>query len=141
MLVSFLIGAAGASQTAIVTLSNETITHNDGTTARAGIRFNTDGTVDKRRGDAYTQIDSATDWVTPNELGSSEFDVRFTGHSGDSFTTSAAAEDTWINLGSNREWNITEAGGSVKNTSVTFEIRRGGVTLDTGSYSFTADNT
>ena len=36
------------------------------TVAIAGIRVNADGTIDKRIGAVYTQIDSATDWGVPN---------------------------------------------------------------------------
>ena len=128
-----------ASKPAIVTLSGASITHNGGGGgATAGIRFNADGTVDKREGGTYTQISSTTDWISPNGLATSDYEVRYTSAS-KAFDTEAAAEDTWIALGSNREWNLS-ASGDVDGLTCTFEIRIGGVTQDTGAYSFTADD-
>jgi hypothetical protein len=108
--------------------------------ATAGIRFNTDGTVDKRESASYTQVNSATDWIIPNGAASSDYEVRYTGHSGDAFTTEAAAEDTWIALSSNRLWQLSKNTAGFYSCTCTFEIRKGtGATIDTALCTFTAN--
>lgn len=128
---------------ATVTLSGETIT--DTATDRsctAGIRFNSDGTVDKLVNATYTQIDSGTDWIIPNGSASGDYDVRVTSVTGDAFTSSPVANGSWINLGSNRLWSITDSdsGASTQSTTFTAEIRNpSGTTVGSASYTLTAD--
>ncbi len=126
----------------LVTLSGETIEDRGGSGRTAGIRFNTDGTVDKRERNDYTQIDVATDWIIPNVAATSEYEVRFTGHTGDPFTELAAAENIWIAISTAREWKLVNgSGGSTDTANATFEIRRGssGAAMDTGAYVFIAE--
>lgn len=135
-----LIGAlVSASQTIIVTLNGASITYaSGGGGSEVGIRFTESGIIQKKEGGVYTQIG---DWLTPNGIGGAAFDIRFTGLTGDAFTTEAAAEDAWVDLSTNREWLLYEVGGGILFNTVTFEIRTGSTTFDTGSYSFTADDT
>jgi len=131
-----------------VTLSGEGIGDSQSAQAAiAGIRFNADGTVDKREAGVYTQIDSATDWIIPLVKASVNYDVRVTnvtatgGLAGFNFV-SAASEDTWIDLGSDREWscrdnNSTDLGDY--SFTCDFEIRIGGSTRASTQYTFTAD--
>lgn len=127
----------------IVNLAGEAISHAHPTDSTAGIRFNLDGTIDELRGTSYSQIDAATDWIIPNGKAATDFEVRFTGLTGDAFTTEAASSGTWIALSLAREWklnNIVDL--TTDSNSVTFEIRRGsGATIDTGVYTFSAQVT
>ena len=43
------------------------------------------------------------------------------------WTTSAAADDTWITMNANREWLVTATGPTPKTTSATFEVGKDGV--------------
>lgn len=133
---------AAAGSTVIVKLSGESVTHNDPGIAKAGIVFRADGTVDKATGvGVYTQIDNLTDWIQPNGAASGSYEVRCTGRTGDVWTGSAAADESWIAISTDREWNLTETGGGILGNNCTFEIRLGSTTLTSGSYDFTADNT
>ena len=124
-----------------VTVSGETISHTSLGTATAGIRFNTDGTVDKLTGSTYTQIDVATDWIIPNGAAPDDYEVRLESNSGDAFDAGAAV-GVWVAFSIAREWKqIRSTDGTDTNTAV-FGIRKGGAggALDTGSFVFTAFN-
>jgi hypothetical protein len=139
MLGAFLASCVGSSPS--VTLSGASINDTDGVSATAGIRFNSDGTIDKNEGGVYSQIGSTTDWIIPNGAASADYDVRYTtAASPNDFTAKAAAQNTWIDLGANREWSLTLSSPDTHLTGdITFEIRNpGGVTVATGVYSFTA---
>lgn len=125
----------------VVTLSGQTVSSTSLGTAIAGVRFNTDGTVDQNKGGFYTQIDSSTDWIIPNGGASSDFDVRLVSVTGAALDTGPAT-GTWVNLGTNREWlQIRSTNGTDSSTCV-FAIRyKGGGDLDTGTYTLTAIKT
>lgn len=117
----------------VLTLNGSLIRSTGGAPQLSGIRFNADGTVDSKKNAVYTQLTAATNWIIPNSGGGGAYQVRFTDHSGTVFTTLAAAEDTWIDLSSDREWFMS----SVINATmtVTFEIRRGtGAVLASANY-------
>lgn len=127
-----------------VNLDGHPINHTLGSgTATAGIRFNTDGTVDKLLGSTYTQIDSGTgDWLVSG-TNDNLWEVRYTNSVGNAFASSAAAEDTWIALSAAREWYCTDTDpnepAGTKDITCDFEIRyNGGDVLTTGEYIFTA---
>lgn len=130
------------AQSGVVTLSGELgIFGLD--TQLVGVRFNTDGTVDKRIA-TYTQIDSGTDWIIPNTSASGSYEVMTdnwadTGGSGGGFNAAAAAEGTWIALTANREWNVQAVGPMGADSSkMTFDAHirfNGGATLSSGTYS------
>lgn len=69
----------GSSTTVVITVSGRFIDHSviNGNTARAGVRVNVDGTIDKVEGTVFTQIDSSTDWRIPNANGAGYW-VQFT---------------------------------------------------------------
>jgi hypothetical protein len=132
----------GASAGGTVTVSGEVVTHLVGSsgTAIAGIRFNSDGTVDKRVGGTYTQIDSGTDWIIPNGDADSTYDVSYTGASG-TWSVQASTEGTWTNLGADRLYYVTATGGTgiPKSITCTFNIRKdGGSVIDSASFTCTA---
>ena len=74
------------------------------------IRFNTDGTVERGTsvdGAAITWVSHGT-WIDPTSAASGDFSVRYTNlvsAGGHDFTTKAATEDTWIDLGTQRVWS------------------------------------
>ncbi len=132
----------------VVTLSGRIVTVEEEIIAAiAGVRVNSDGTVDKRESAVFTQIDSATDWIIPNSAAPDDYEVRITNvvfNAGTGFFVSAAAEDVWIVLTSDREWSVRDtdssAGGN-KDTDFTIEIRKGssGGAIETGAYTLIAD--
>ena len=105
-------------------------------------RFNTDGTLDEGSqingaGISYVQVDAATDWIIPNSLASSDYQVRVVNIVGDAFTAEAAAENTWIDLGSAREWTLVHADVAGTDTvNFDFELRVGGAGGATASAAF-----
>ena len=115
-----------------------------------GIRFNTDGTVEKgtsQNGAAISWV-TAGSWINPESAASGDYDVRFTNmvhNVGSSdWTTEAAIDDAWIDLSAQRTWlsNRTLLGNI--NFTCDFEVRDGGgAPPDTGSseYTFDIDNT
>ena len=130
----------------VVTISGESgISDSVGSgTAFAGIRVNTDGTIDKREGGTYTQIDTATDWVRPTGRASSTFDVRanIVSETEDGFN--AGLSDlfgTWLPMSTDREWVVTEATTGFTSTgTLTLLVRyNNSATLDSANYSMSAD--
>jgi len=113
-----ILAAPGAPGT--VSLLGETVTATDdyANNGYCGIRVNTDGTIDKITGDStdvstatFTQIDSATDWITPNAAGTG-YHVRFNTNSGDALDVGSSSAGAWIALTSNRLFYFSVAGGS-----------------------------
>lgn len=111
--------------------------------AIAGIRVNTDGTIDKRELGIYTQIDSATDWIIPNGAASSSYEFRITSvtfNIGSVFFIQAAAANTWINMAAAREWTVQDAnpfGDGEVDVDFLLEVRLGssGSAITNGSYT------
>jgi hypothetical protein len=138
----FFLLKAGDNLTGVYTLSGETISDDSfGDTGIAGIRFNSDGTVDKNEAGVFTQIDSATDWIIPNGAASGNERVRYTSMVGDDFTTKAALEDTWIAISGNPAWSLeTDTSPQSLTGTCTFEIDNGsGPVLASASYTFESD--
>lgn len=144
--------AAFSPFTAILTLSGETIAGTDSGSpfdSTAGIRFNTDGTVEKGEEDngggiVWTQMDAATDWIIPNGAATSDFEVRYTNRVGTpDFTTSAAAEDSWVDMSTQRVWLWNETTSGNKTFDADFEMRRGssGSAEASATYTFNIFNT
>ena len=130
-----------AAPSPVVTLSGETVLDDiTGGTKIAGIIFRADGDVLSLIGAVGTPIDTATDWVRPSSFADGTYEVRYTSPTG-TWTTSAAAENTWISLSTDRQWDVRQGSGSTKVNSVTFEIRKdGGAVLDSATYTCTADD-
>lgn len=131
-----------AASSTTYALSGETgITSNVsfGSTAKAGIRINADGTIDKLVTAAYTQIDSATDWIIPNGADKSACRFRCT-NSGDSLAPGADSTASWLSAPC--EWWVEEIaaeGSKSLNISVEISIDTGSSTHDTGVYSGSAN--
>lgn len=111
----------------------------------AGIRFNTDGSIDKRENSVYTQVDPGEYWSNEPETGiGSNYDVRALS-AGKTGTWSQAAEidDTWIQISANREWVVLRFTAGTKQCIATFEMRNtgSGSALDDAVYDCTATRT
>lgn len=137
-----VIAGAGASGD-VVTLSGETgiqDTVSGGGTARAGVRFNSDGTIDKREASSYTQIDSSTDWIIPNSSAPDDYEIRCASITAGGWTVAAASTGTWVALSSSREWRVEETSEDSSQTcTAVFEIRKGsGSAIDSATYQATA---
>ena len=125
----------------VVTVSGENIFHvvANGNTARAGVRVNNDGTIDKLILSTYTQIDSSTDWRIPNGSGAG-FHVKFTKGFLDP-DPDVGTLDTWLALTANREVYYEEtANDTADGANITVHISDdgGSTTLDSAVYTLTA---
>ncbi len=152
-MIPLLIISAIGGEASKLGLSGETnITTDPGSPYNAttsNFRINTDGTIDEGSsidgvGLSYVQVDSATDWIIPNETASSEYEVRVTNVVGDAFTSSPGADGTWFDLSTARTWTLTHADSSGTDTvTFDFEIRRGssGAALVSAEYTLIVINT
>jgi hypothetical protein len=132
----------------VVTLSGESCS--DGGTApgtvTCGFRVNSDGTIDQQEGGLYTQVDSGTDWVIPNDADAT-FHVRFTqtgyNETGSGDATATGTLNTWLALSSNRELTLDGTTAMFQDLdaewTVTIEISDdgGSTVLDSGTYIMT----
>lgn len=100
-----------------------------------GVRFNSDGTVDRNQDSVYSQIDVATDWVIPNGAAPGVYSIRFTHLSGD--VPSGASYGTWLDLTSSRELWLNSFGLGALSGSIRAEISAdgGSSVLDSGDYT------
>ncbi len=117
----------------VVTLSGEAIV----STVSAGMRINTDGTVDSRRGSGptYAQIDGATDWIIPNSAASLRtFHVRLDIVESNMHAGSDLMNE-WIELSQNREWWHIFS-GLTRNGTLRISDDGGATDLDSAAYSF-----
>lgn len=130
------------SQGGVFTLSGETgINHFVVlSTATAGVRVNTDGTVDKRRGGDYFQIDAATDYVIPNDASKTNVRFRCT-NNGSALAGGSAATGSWLDITANREWFVQRStvGIDTLNIDIEISIDSGSSTHDTGTYTGQAE--
>ena len=139
-----LLGAGIPTLEDVVTVTTQNITH--GTSgaggAKAGIRFNVDGTVDKREGATYTQISASTDWVVPQPYADT-YHIKWEAGSGACDVTPFAAS-TWTAMAAGPyEWREEEDSGSADSASVVISISNdgGSTTLDSATITLTADDT
>jgi len=146
LLGSQIMSVAGAPAP-VITISGEHVSQIVGLgTKTAGIRINTDGTIDKRQGAGYSQIDAGTDWVIPNGAAKTTTEFRIVDvvwNTGFGFYVEAAAEDTWIDLLAGAlEWSVRDSSSTPagnKDVDFVLEVRpSGGATLDTGPFRLTA---
>ena len=111
----------------------------------AGIRINTDGTIDKREGAVYTPIDVGTDWIVPNNRATTANEFRITSVTYTSGTFNEVkdmpVDGTWYDLtGGAIEMSGTDTNPSaagVIDIAFTLEVRRGssGAAEASGPYS------
>lgn len=105
---------------------------------RVGVRFNPNGSVEslsESNGNiAWTPHGS---WIRPNSAASANFSVRYTNRVGtEDFTSKAAAEDTFINLGSIRTYIWNETVSVNDSFQCDFEVQDDVGSLATASVSY-----
>lgn len=123
-----------------ITLSGETISGIGAGFSQALVRVRSNGTVEKftTQDAAWIQIDSATDWIIPNNAAPSTYEVKITEDTG-TLNYSGDSVDTWLPVTSNRTWGVQSS--TSHSCTATISIRRGsGATLDSASYSLSAFN-
>ena len=133
-----LAASAIGSRVAVVTLSGGTFVHqvDDPANAQSGIRLLAVGTIQEQEAGNFFGRSADTDWIIPNSAAHIDFDCRVTSVTGDAFDNAAAANDTWIDCGSDRTWNTLQSVIGSKLTNFTFEIRDpNGVTVASAAYS------
>lgn len=111
------------------------------TDSQAGVRINTDSTLDKYEDGVYTQINSATDWCLPvRTIGSGEYYVRCTDNNAN-IAAGSSATGTWLNIATALQWYVEVTGTGSKSLSVTLEISDksdGSNILATGTFTGSA---
>lgn len=133
------------TSTVVVTVSGEIISHSvaNGSTARAGLRVNTDGTIDKLEGTTYTQIDASTDWRIPNGSGTGYY-VKYTKGLLDpapTYNPDSITLDTWYEITTSYRIGYEESTNDSEDSgTITAHISDDGgtSTLDTGAFPLTA---
>ena len=123
--------------------------HTDiGSVCWGGVRFNNDGSQSDRGPGAvtYTQADPGEWWSAEPEadIGSS-YDVRALSGGSGTWSVSAAADNTWIQMDVDRLWAVSviaKNSPDVNSASRTFEVRDtgSGSALDSGFYSASCEN-
>lgn len=114
-------------------------------TSRVGIRVNNDGTIDRLNSDGttttYTQVGN---YENLGETDRANIEIRLD-RTGSTSMFSSDAIDTWLALGSSREWSIQTASSSSTTLTedFTLRIRVSGDTSDkdTATSTFTASIT
>jgi hypothetical protein len=105
-----------------------------------GIRFNTDGTVEKRQTtNGGTTWTSHGTWIDPASAITGNEEVRFTnfnGTGGGDWTSEAAADDTWVAISATRTWEMNETTSNSLSFTCDFEVRDTSTSRATGSQSY-----
>lgn len=92
------------------------------TIALAGVRLNTDGTVDKNLWTAYVQIHAASDWIIPNSKATDQYWVRCTINSGSNNHINASVEDVWHQMTTWRTFGVQRESIGVTSFDYTIEL-------------------
>lgn len=119
---------------AVVTISGEVISSANS----AGLRINTDGTLDSRKGSGptYAQIDGTTDWIIPNFAASQKtYHVRFD-VTESNMNAGSDLMNTWLLLDQEREWWHVFS-GLTRNGSLRISDDGGSTDLDSGPFALT----
>lgn len=105
-----------AAVTNVIDIATMTCTNSDAGTVTAAYRLTSTGNIEGNNGTS-SQPDRG-DWISPKS-NFSLYSARVTPQSGTS--PSGSALNTWLNLGTNREWSITS--GSFNFSGFLLEIR------------------
>lgn len=113
-----------------------------GSNAEIDLKFDQDGGIYTQENlGGYVKIG---DWLLPNEAAPGDYQIRYTGLTGDPLTGATAAEDTWhaIASGDFVMWNIDTSGAPADgpDSDITVELRRGssGGAQASGAHTLTA---
>lgn len=116
----------------VVTISGiASVNENGAGTRSVRLWFGVDGIIQLyRTSTGYVQVNASTDWIIPNGAADSSYDVRMASIGVGNWNTTPAGTGVWINLGSAREWRITDTDPSALNFeqvgNMVFEIRKDG---------------
>lgn len=90
----------------------------------AGIRISNDGNVYSRGDkDGATSWTNRGQWIDPIDLVDNLHDCRVTNITNDVFDNEAAAEDVWVLVDGDMDWEITDTGVASRSISFDYEIR------------------
>lgn len=123
----------------IVTVSGQSI--EDTGTGLTMLHINTDGTIDQTEATTRTQIDSATDWIIPNQAANGIYQVKWVALSGDVMNAGnmLGTEDTWLDIDTERTIGLETGVPILEDGAITVSIRKGtGAVLDSATFSFQA---
>lgn len=122
----------------VVNLDGESINSTGSGTRTAGLRVNSDGTVDKRIQTTYSQIDNATDWIIPNSASADDtYHVRMTVDAGDAFTSGPSS---WVNVNTNPVWYLQDSAPLTNTCTLEISNDGGSTTLTSGTYVFNVES-
>ena len=131
-----MLGGGGVALTAT---AKTVVALNPITTCVAGIRFLSGGILQRRQNATYTAYSG--EWCDPQSVGvGSDYDIYAQSISSSGVSSSSGTFNTWLNLGSNREWNIsrTTTGTATRTIRFSFRPAGGGSTLLTIDISLQA---
>jgi len=126
-----------------VTLSGEAGINDDALDpddARVGVRWNSDGTLDKNIDTSYIQIDATTDWIIPNGADKTGMVVRCTDNNAN-LAAGSAGTGSWLSASATRTWFITQTTIGSKLLDITLEVSldSGSTVHDSAGYTGTAE--
>ena len=111
-----------------INLAGTSVSH----AVKAGIRINTDGTIDKREGASYTQLAANTDWIIPNlKAGKRTIHVNLLGT--DTFMHGDTM-NSYLELSAAKEW-YHDSSGLNRATTLKISVDAGTSDEDTGVYN------
>lgn len=145
--MSILLAAFSLRAGPVVTLSGETAIDSSQTepdVAIAGVRINTDGTLDKITGTeatpVYTQIDALTDYVIPNAAAPGAYQFQCTDNNAN-LDAGSDATGSWQAISLGAQLYYVTADATTTLLDIDLDVRQGtGATLDTGNYTGTAES-
>jgi len=141
----FPVGITAVGDVGNVFLTNHGVTHtNGGGIARSGVEFTTDGGLDESEALVNVGLITSGEWHTnePSATGSNyEVRARALGKVG-SWAVSAAADDTWIQISTDRGWSnvrVAKSSPGTTTTSATFELGDNGASSADDSATLTCN--
>lgn len=125
-----------------VTLSGAVILGTGNPTGTAGLRVNSDGTIDRYRSQdgVWTQINASTDWIIPNSAASEKtYHVKYYAATGTS--PSGSPLNTWLNVSTNPAWTLTTGTTASYNGTLSISDDGGSTTLTSAVFALSAQGT
>lgn len=140
-LINALAGTLGAAAAGDIITVNDVTISDFGflTLTSAGIRFESNGTVDYLR-EPNADTLNAYDWVTPTSSAPGSYVIRATQTSSTGGGTFTGTLNTWQALSTSRTWELSKNNEGTFTRTLTIEISGdgGSTTLDSGSVTLTA---
>lgn len=124
----------GVVSSATITISDVTVSaSNGGAGANASYELQTDGDISQSINGSASNIG---EWVVPRSAAGGNFEVFATLNSG---TLSTGTTGSWLDLGSDRSWGVSQAIVGTKTAVIGLEIRRVGTTTVLDSCTVTLE--